>query len=90
MHKVSPERETNAATRPEPRPTEPSGGWRSARSRGTLSAWPSRCRVRPVVTLTLSFDHRCIDGALGSEVLTRIAGFLADPAMGLAGATAPR
>lgn len=47
-------------------------------------------RVRPVVTLTLSFDHRCIDGALGSEVLTRIAGFLADPAVGLASATAPR
>ena len=40
---------------------------------------------RPVVTLTLSFDHRCIDGALGSHVLTRIATFLADPAVGLAG-----
>lgn len=40
---------------------------------------------RPVATLTLSFDHRCIDGALGSQVLTRIAGFLADPAVGLAG-----
>ena len=46
--------------------------------------------VRPVVTLTLSFDHRCIDGALGSQVLTGIAQFLADPAVGLAGATAPR
>lgn len=41
--------------------------------------------ARPVVTLTLSFDHRCIDGALGSQVLTEIAGFLADPAVGLAG-----
>ncbi len=40
---------------------------------------------RPVVTLTLSFDHRCIDGALGSQVLTDIAGFLADPGVGLAG-----
>jgi pyruvate dehydrogenase E2 component (dihydrolipoamide acetyltransferase) len=40
---------------------------------------------RPVVTLTLSFDHRCIDGALGSRVLTSIAGFLADPGVGLAG-----
>ena len=40
---------------------------------------------RPVVTLTLSFDHRCIDGALGSQVLTRIATFLADPGVGLAG-----
>ena len=41
--------------------------------------------ARPVVTLTLSFDHRCIDGALGSRVLTRIAGFLSDPGVGLAG-----
>lgn len=40
---------------------------------------------RSVVTLALSFDHRCIDGALGSQVLTRIASFLADPAVGLAG-----
>lgn len=40
---------------------------------------------RPVVTLTLSFDHRCIDGALGSRALTRIAGFLADPGVGLVG-----
>lgn len=40
---------------------------------------------RSVVTLSLSFDHRCIDGALGSAVLTRIAGFLTDPAVGLAG-----
>jgi pyruvate dehydrogenase E2 component (dihydrolipoamide acetyltransferase) len=40
---------------------------------------------RSVVTLSLSFDHRCIDGALGSQVLTRIADFLADPAVGLAG-----
>ncbi len=41
--------------------------------------------VRQVVTLTLSFDHRCVDGALGSQVLTEVAGFLADPAVGLAG-----
>ncbi len=41
--------------------------------------------AKPVVTLTLSFDHRCIDGALGSQVLTFIAGFLADPGVGLAG-----
>lgn len=40
---------------------------------------------RPVVTLTLSFDHRCVDGELGSRVLRRIAGFLHDPAVGMAG-----
>jgi pyruvate dehydrogenase E2 component (dihydrolipoamide acetyltransferase) len=40
---------------------------------------------RPVVTLTLSFDHRCIDGELGSRVLRQIADFLHDPAVGMAG-----
>ncbi len=41
--------------------------------------------ARPVVTLTLSFDHRCIDGELGSRVLRRIADFLHDPAVGMVG-----
>ena len=40
---------------------------------------------RPVVTLTLSFDHRCVDGELGSRALRRIADFLHDPAVGMAG-----
>lgn len=40
--------------------------------------------VRPVVTLTLSFDHRCVDGQLGSQVLTDVADFLHDPAVGMA------
>lgn len=40
--------------------------------------------VRPIVTLTLSFDHRCVDGQLGSRVLTDVAAFLHDPAVGLA------
>lgn len=40
---------------------------------------------RPVLTLTLSFDHRCVDGELGSRVLRRIADFLHDPAVGMAG-----
>jgi len=49
-------------------------------------AWvvDGQIEVRPVATLTLSFDHRCVDGALGSQVLTDVAGFLADPAVGLA------
>lgn len=40
--------------------------------------------VRDVMTLALSFDHRVIDGALGSRVLRHVADFLADPAAGLA------
>jgi pyruvate dehydrogenase E2 component (dihydrolipoamide acetyltransferase) len=35
--------------------------------------------VRQVTTLALSFDHRMIDGQLGSEFLADIAGMLADP-----------
>ncbi len=38
---------------------------------------------RPVMTLTLSFDHRVVDGALGSRALRSVADFLADPAMEL-------
>ena len=40
--------------------------------------------ARPVMQLSLSFDHRVIDGALGSRVLKSVADFLADPAMALA------
>jgi len=36
--------------------------------------------ARPVCELTLSFDHRMIDGELGSKVLARIASLLNDPA----------
>jgi pyruvate dehydrogenase E2 component (dihydrolipoamide acetyltransferase) len=36
--------------------------------------------VRQVTTLALSFDHRHIDGALGSRFLADVAGILADPA----------
>ena len=40
---------------------------------------------RAAVTLTLSFDHRCVDGELGSRALRRIADFLHDPAVEMAG-----
>jgi 2-oxoisovalerate dehydrogenase E2 component (dihydrolipoyl transacylase) len=40
--------------------------------------------VRNVVTLALSFDHRVVDGALGSRVLRRVADFLEDPGTALA------
>jgi len=41
-------------------------------------------RVRQVTTLALSFDHRHIDGQLGSEFLADIGRVLADPATALA------
>lgn len=40
--------------------------------------------ARDVVTLALSFDHRVVDGALGSRVLRSVADFMADPATALA------
>lgn len=48
-------------------------------------AWVVEGQVvpRPVMQLTLSFDHRVIDGALGSRALRSVAGFLEDPAMAL-------
>ena len=33
--------------------------------------------------VSLSFDHRVIDGALGSRALRSVADFLTDPAMAL-------
>ena len=39
---------------------------------------------RDVVTLSLSFDHRVVDGGLGSRVLREVADFMADPATALA------
>ena len=37
-------------------------------------------RVRPIMQLSLSFDHRVCDGAQGSRALAGVAAFLADPA----------
>lgn len=39
--------------------------------------------VRPVMQLSFSFDHRVIDGGIGSRALQSIAAFLQDPAMAL-------
>ena len=39
--------------------------------------------ARPVMQLSLSFDHRVIDGASGSRALRSVADFLADPALAL-------
>ncbi|QNN82120.1 2-oxo acid dehydrogenase subunit E2 [Brachybacterium sp. Z12] len=38
---------------------------------------------RQVATLSLSFDHRLIDGALGAELLRDISAVLEDPSLGL-------
>ena len=39
--------------------------------------------ARPVMQLSLSFDHRVIDGATGSRALRSVADFLGDPALAL-------
>ena len=39
--------------------------------------------VRQVTTLALSFDHRHIDGEMGSRFLADVAGILEDPASAL-------
>lgn len=48
--------------------------------------WEYRGEValRSVCTLSLSFDHRVVDGQLGSQVLSHIARLLAHPAFALA------
>lgn len=48
--------------------------------------WVVRGRVRPrmVTTLSVSFDHRVIDGAGGSQFLADVGAILADPALALA------
>jgi 2-oxoisovalerate dehydrogenase E2 component (dihydrolipoyl transacylase) len=45
------------------------------------TAWvhKGKIKIRPVCELTLSFDHRMIDGELGSHVIARIAELLEDP-----------
>jgi 2-oxoisovalerate dehydrogenase E2 component (dihydrolipoyl transacylase) len=42
-----------------------------------------RVEVRDVVTLALSFDHRVVDGAMGSRVLREVADFMSDPGTAL-------
>ncbi len=37
--------------------------------------------IRPIMQLSLSFDHRIIDGALGSRALASVANYLADPTL---------
>jgi 2-oxoisovalerate dehydrogenase E2 component (dihydrolipoyl transacylase) len=50
---------------------------------GTIRPTPwvhkGRIRIRQVTTLALSFDHRIIDGELGSKFLRDIGAFLEDP-----------
>ena len=42
-----------------------------------------RIRKRQITTLGLSFDHRIVDGELGSRFLADLAGVLADPGLAL-------
>ena len=41
-------------------------------------------RAAQVTQLTLSFDHRFVDGELGSQVLADVAAILRDPELALA------
>ncbi len=56
-----------------------------AMGRVALKPWvvDGEVRARHVMQLTLSFDHRHVDGALGSQVLASVARFLEDPALDL-------
>ena len=40
--------------------------------------------VRTMMTVTLSCDHRAVDGALGSELLRAFKSYIEDPALMLA------
>ncbi len=42
-----------------------------------------KIRKRQITTLGLSFDHRIVDGELGSRFLADLAGLLADPGQAL-------
>jgi pyruvate dehydrogenase E2 component (dihydrolipoamide acetyltransferase) len=42
-----------------------------------------RVVVRHVVELSMSFDHRQIDGALASQFIAHVGRFLEDPALAL-------
>jgi pyruvate dehydrogenase E2 component (dihydrolipoamide acetyltransferase) len=42
-----------------------------------------RIEPRSVTTLALSFDHRLVDGELGSKFLADVAAILADPTRAL-------
>jgi pyruvate dehydrogenase E2 component (dihydrolipoamide acetyltransferase) len=39
--------------------------------------------VRPMMTMTLTVDHRAVDGADGAQFLTTVKQFLEDPALAL-------
>ncbi|MBN9376360.1 MAG: 2-oxo acid dehydrogenase subunit E2, partial [Cellulomonas sp.] len=47
--------------------------------------WVHKGKVKPryVTQLALSFDHRLVDGELGTRVLADVAAVLQDPARGL-------
>jgi pyruvate dehydrogenase E2 component (dihydrolipoamide acetyltransferase) len=53
--------------------------------RKTPWAHKGRVELRSTVTLALTFDHRVVDGELGSRVLARVGGLLEHPEMALAG-----
>ena len=75
----TPARRSSTRVRRRSSPSAPSAGGRgSSRGDGTESIEP-----RWVTTLALSFDHRLVDGELGSRYLADVAAILRDPARAL-------
>jgi pyruvate dehydrogenase E2 component (dihydrolipoamide acetyltransferase) len=52
--------------------------------RGGTGGGKAKVRPRQVTTLALSFDHRIVDGELGSRFLADVGALLSDPGAALA------
>ena len=50
---------------------------------GAVADGQERLEIRDVCTLTLSFDHRHVDGESGSRFLADVASMMEDPAAAL-------
>ena len=46
--------------------------------------WTAQLAVRKVCQLSLSFDHRVVDGQQGSQFLADVGALLADPGLAIA------
>ena len=64
---------------PDHHPAARRPSWPSARSRTRRGWCDGQLAVRKVTTLSLSFDHRIVDGDLGSAVLRDVGAMLHDP-----------
>ena len=67
-----------ASSRSSTRPSAPS--WPSARVAPRVVADDGMFAIRPLMTATLSADHRVVDGAIGARFLQAVKQFLESPA----------